>query len=673
MAKLTVRMTALREGGPGQPNSAPGTVLMPAEAGQARTTGRSLTGDAGAGRRNGSEQQLDATDATQLAVDPNRRLLGGRYQIGDVLGSGGMAEVFRGRDTRLTRDVAVKVLRADLARDPSFQMRFRREAQAAASLNHPAIVAVYDTGEEPSGGATIPYIVMEYVEGHTLRDVLNGEGKFSVERALGSTADVCAALEFSHRAGIIHRDIKPGNVMVTREGVVKVMDFGIARAITGSSVTMTQTAAVIGTASYLSPEQARGEHVDARSDVYSTGVLLYELLTGLPPFRGDSPVSVAYQHVKEAAPPPSSLAPGLPPAVDAIVMKALAKNVNNRYQSAAEFRDDLRRASAGQPVLATPLLPAEAATTVAAAPTVVGAGAAATVAGPAGPTSMHPDERTAQGMVYPVSPPLAPTGTGPTGTGPTGTRRRGHRNLIWVLVLAVLALGLGGAFAATQLTASPTQVKIPSDIVGQNVSSVTAQLQTLGLKVAFLQINTGGLPGAVTASSPVPGTSVDKGSTVTLTFVGTLAGVPDVVGQPFNVAATELRDKGFEVNTHFGPPSTTNGGTVTSQNPAGGLQAPVGSTVTIVVARIVAPTTPTVAPPAPTQTFVAPTPTPTPTPTFAQPTPTPTPTPTFVPPTPTVAPPTTTAPTLTPTTTATTATTATTLPATSAPAVTPTP
>ena len=387
MAKLTVGVTARQDGGPGQPKSATGTVLMPAEAGQASATGRSLTGDAGAGRRDGSEQQLDAKDATQLAVDPNRRLLGGRYQIGDVLGSGGMAEVFRGRDTRLTRDVAVKVLRADLARDPSFQMRFRREAQAAASLNHPAIVAVYDTGEELSGGATIPYIVMEYVEGHTLRDVLDGEGQFSVERALGSTADVCAALEFSHRAGIIHRDIKPGNVMVTREGVVKVMDFGIARAITGSSVTMTQTAAVIGTASYLSPEQARGEHVDARSDVYSTGVLLYELLTGLPPFRGDSPVSVAYQHVKEDAPPPSSLAPGLPPAVDAIVMKALAKNVNNRYQSAAEFRDDLRRAAAGQPVLATPLLPAEAPTTVAAAPTVMGA--AATVVGPAGPTSAY--------------------------------------------------------------------------------------------------------------------------------------------------------------------------------------------------------------------------------------------------------------------------------------------
>ena len=287
-------------------------------------------------------------------------------------------------------------------------------------------------------------------------------------------------------------------------------------------------------------------------------------------------------------------------------------------------------------------------------------GAAATVVGPAGPTSAYADERTAQqGMVYPVPPPLAPTGTGPT-----GARRRRRRNLIWVLVLAALALGVGGAFAVTQLTASPTQVRIPSDIVGQNVSSVTAQLQTLGLKLAFLQTNTGGLPGAVTASSPVPGTSVDKGSTVTLTFVGTLAGVPDVVGQPFNDAATQLRDKGFEVSIQVGPPSTTNGGTVTSQNPAGGLQAPVGSTVTIVVARIVVPTTPTVAPPAPTQTFVPPAPTPTPT--FAPPTPTPT----FVPPTPTVAPPTTTAPTLTPTAPATTPPT---LPATSAPAVTASP
>ena len=295
---------------------------------------------------------MDETDPTLPAVDPNRRLLGGRYEIGEVLGYGGMAEVFRGRDTRLSRDVAVKVLRTDLARDPSFQMRFRREAQAAASLNHSAIVAVYDTGEE----SAIPYIVMEYVEGHTLREVLQ-HGRLTVQRSLEITADVCAALESSHRSGIIHRDIKPGNVMLTREGVVKVMDFGIARAITGSAATMTQTASVIGTAQYLSPEQARGETVDARSDVYSTGVLLYELLTGLPPFRGDSPVAVTYQHVREDPQPPSRLDPDIPPDVDAIVLKALAKNPGNRYQGAGEFREDLTRAAMGQPVLATPLLP----------------------------------------------------------------------------------------------------------------------------------------------------------------------------------------------------------------------------------------------------------------------------------------------------------------------------
>ncbi len=302
---------------------------------------------------------MDETDPTLPAVDPNRRLLGGRYEIGEVLGYGGMAEVFRGRDTRLSRDVAVKVLRTDLARDPSFQMRFRREAQAAASLNHSAIVAVYDTGEQ----STIPYIVMEYVEGHTLREVLQ-HGRLTVQRSLEITADVCAALESSHRSGIIHRDIKPGNVMLTREGVVKVMDFGIARAITGSAATMTQTASVIGTAQYLSPEQARGETVDARSDVYSTGVLLYELLTGLPPFRGDSPVAVTYQHVREDPQPPSRLDPDIPPDVDAIVLKALAKNPGNRYQGAGEFREDLTRAAMGQPVMATPLLPYEAATDV---------------------------------------------------------------------------------------------------------------------------------------------------------------------------------------------------------------------------------------------------------------------------------------------------------------------
>src|SRR5919199_544427 len=285
------------------------------------------------------------------------RTLGGRYQVGELLGYGGMAEVHRGRDLRLGRDVAIKTLRSDLARDDTFQLRFRREAQNAAALNHPAIVAVYDTGEEhgPSG-EELPYIVMEFVNGRTLKEILNAEGRLMPRRALEITADICAALDFSHRHQIIHRDIKPGNVMLTQTGQVKVMDFGIARALASGVATMTQTSAVIGTAQYLSPEQARGEAVDARSDVYATGCVLYELLTGHPPFVGDNPVSVAYQHVREDPRPPSESNPDVPPQVDAVVLKALAKNPANRYQSAGEMRADLLRAAAGRPVFAPPVL-----------------------------------------------------------------------------------------------------------------------------------------------------------------------------------------------------------------------------------------------------------------------------------------------------------------------------
>src|SRR5215217_7199038 len=286
------------------------------------------------------------------------RLLGGRYQVGELLGYGGMAEVHRGRDLRLGRDVAIKTLRSDLARDATFQLRFRREAQNAAALNHPAIVAVYDTGEEhgPSGEA-LPYIIMEFVNGRTLKEVLAVEGRLMPRRALEICADMCAALEFSHRHGIIHRDIKPGNVMLTPNGQVKVMDFGIARALASGATTMTQTSAVIGTAQYLSPEQARGEAVDARSDVYAAGCVLFELLCGHPPFVGDSPVSVAYQHVREDPRAPSEINRDVPPDVDAIVLKALSKNPANRYQSAGEMRADLLRAAAGRPVLATPVMP----------------------------------------------------------------------------------------------------------------------------------------------------------------------------------------------------------------------------------------------------------------------------------------------------------------------------
>src|SRR3984893_16088119 len=274
--------------------------------------------------------------------------LSDRYELGEILGFGGMSEDHLARDVRLHRDVAVKVLPARLACDPSFYLRFRREAQNAAALNHPSIVAVYDTGEAETPTGPLPYIVMEFVDGVTLRDIVHNEGPLPPRRAIEIIADACQALNFSHQNGIIHRDVKPANIMISTTNAVKVMDFGIARAIADSGNSVTQTAAVIGTAQYLSPEQARGESVDARSDVYSLGCVLYEILTGEPPFTGDSPVAVAYQHVREDPVPPSKRHEGISADLDAVVLKALAKNPENRYQTAAEMRTDLVRVHSGE-------------------------------------------------------------------------------------------------------------------------------------------------------------------------------------------------------------------------------------------------------------------------------------------------------------------------------------
>lgn len=295
----------------------------------------------------------------------SQRILNSRYELGELIGRGGMADVYRGTDTVLGRTIAVKVLRADLARDPQFQARFKREAQAVAALNHPSIVAIFDTGEYsvpggPGEDVRVPYIVMEFVSGRTLRDMIKAN-ELGVENSIGYTLGVLSALEYSHRAGIVHRDIKPANVMVCADtGDVKVMDFGIARAMADSAATMTQTQAVVGTAQYLSPEQARGETVDARSDLYSAGCLLYELLTSRPPFVGDSPVSVAYQHVRETPDLASAHNPEVSEALDSVLSKALQKNRADRFQDAASFRRALRAASNGIPV---PALPASEAPT----------------------------------------------------------------------------------------------------------------------------------------------------------------------------------------------------------------------------------------------------------------------------------------------------------------------
>ncbi|MEX0153541.1 Stk1 family PASTA domain-containing Ser/Thr kinase [Microbacterium sp. LMI1-1-1.1] len=273
------------------------------------------------------------------------RVLSGRYRVDDLIGRGGMASVYRGYDQTLGRTVAIKILKADLAGDAAFRTRFRLEAQAASRMAHPSIVRVFDAGEDSETGydghdRPVPYIVMELVHGRLLKDVI-ADGPVPLDATLRYVDGILEALEYSHRAGVVHRDIKPGNVMITDAGQVKVMDFGIARAVSDSSSTVAETTAIIGTAAYFSPEQAKGESVDARADLYSTGVVLYELLTGRPPFRGDTPVAVAYQHVSEAPVPPSELNESVPRAVDAVVLRALAKDPFQRPQDAAGFREAL--------------------------------------------------------------------------------------------------------------------------------------------------------------------------------------------------------------------------------------------------------------------------------------------------------------------------------------------
>ncbi|MGC5585657.1 Stk1 family PASTA domain-containing Ser/Thr kinase [Ornithinimicrobium sp. W1665] len=318
----------------------------------------------------------DPTQPTPPPSGPEPRVLGGRYEIGDLVGRGGMADVHVGHDLRLGRTVAIKILRTDLARDSSFLARFRREAQAAAGLNHPSIVGVFDSGEETvheaGGGAAVhvPYIVMEFVEGHTLREVLNERRVLDPDEAARITAAVLAALEYAHERGLVHRDIKPANVMVTEAGAVKVMDFGIARALADTAATMTQTQAVMGTARYLSPEQAQGLDVDGRSDLYSVGCLLYELLAGRTPFQGD-PVALVYQHLGETPKAPSTHQTSLPQALDAITLHALEKDRDVRYRTAGTFRADLNRARADEPVSA------DAQASYARALGIAGAGAAA--------------------------------------------------------------------------------------------------------------------------------------------------------------------------------------------------------------------------------------------------------------------------------------------------------
>jgi len=559
------------------------------------------------------------------------RLLGGRYQVGELLGYGGMAEVHRGRDLRLGRDVAIKMLRTDLARDATFQMRFKREAQNAASLNHPAIVAVYDTGEEIAPtGETLPFIVMEFVNGRTLKEVLAAEGRLMPRRALEICAEICAALEFSHRHGIIHRDIKPGNVMLTQNGQVKVMDFGIARALASGATTMTQTSAVIGTAQYLSPEQARGESVDARSDVYAAGCVLFELLCGHPPFVGDSPVSVAYQHVREDPRAPSEINRDVTPPIDAITLKALSKNPLNRYQSAGEMRADLLRAAAGRPVLATPVM--REPETVAMAP----ATAVRRQGPPTGPMPARvgdPGRRKASAWVIASLAALGVLAVIALVAGLLAQRNRDEAtvavpNLVGLTQAAAQAQVKTSGLVSTLTTvkndqckvgsvtaqnpardaqvkpnssveltvcAAPDSVQIPLNLVGLPRDAAVSQIEAANLVAVVTEVDNAAAENQVVAVDPQPGAAVKPKSKVTLKVSrGNMVKVPPVVGETRDIAEALLTRAGFDVTVKDGQEVTDDqaANKVTDQNPAGNKEAKKGSTVTITVTKLAEPPDP---------------------------------------------------------------------------------
>jgi len=462
------------------------------------------------------------------------RLLGGRYQVGALIGRGGMAEVHAGHDTRLGRTVAIKMLRSDLARDPLFLARFRREAQSAAGLNHPAIVAVYDSGEDEdteSGGGkvAVPYIVMEYVEGRTLREILRETTVMESPEAARVTEGVLDALSYSHRMGIVHRDIKPANVMLTPSGDIKVMDFGIARAIADTAATMTQTQSVVGTAQYLSPEQAQGKQVDARSDLYSAGCLLYELLTGRTPFVGDSPVSIAYQHVGQEPQPPSDFHPGVSADLDAVVLHALAKDRDARYQDAAQFRSDLSAARGGRPISSAARGTAAGAAGLASDPTMALATA-------------DPTQVVGQQGGQPHNTATLPA----IGRDPSQEPSKPHRATYTLLTLAVIAALVLVALAGKAMFGADKvapKVAVPS-VISLTEDQAVAKLRSVGFGTTVSTATSPSEKGKVIDQNPQPGERVAAKTTVTLTVSsgpGEVA-VPDVTGFNVDSAVTALKN-----------------------------------------------------------------------------------------------------------------------------------
>jgi serine/threonine-protein kinase len=464
-----------------------------------------------------------------------------RYELVNHVARGGMAQVYLAKDLLLDRPVALKVLFPELSVDQAFVRRFRREAQAAANLTHPNIVSIYDWGE----GARTYFIVMEYVDGRTLAQLI-AQGPLEPTRAASIAADVAGALAFAHRHGVIHRDVKPGNVLIDNSGQVKVTDFGIARAVGGGAQEgLTQTGAVMGTATYFSPEQAQGQPVDARSDIYSLGVVLYEMVTGRIPFAGDNPVAIAYKHVREDPVAPTLVNQAVPPPLEAIILQAMAKDPQLRYQTAEELQADLVRYVRGAPVLADPPPP--------------------TVMMPATRVEPAPAEEELE-------------------------EPRGGRTGIYIAVLLIMLALLAGLLflLGKQLglfdKSGAKQVTIPADIIGADAAQAQSELQNLGLKVQVQQQTSDTTQGKVIDSQPKPGTTVKTQSTVTLIVSGgpQMVQLPDVRGQDVNQATAALTQAGFHVTTTPQASDTLPVNQVIAQNPPPG-QAPKGSTVTLTV------------------------------------------------------------------------------------------